>query len=129
MQNFDELNFEKLPAAVSKILLDLAEIRKLLLRKHNREPTSNQKLSVEKTIKLLSDNGYQISKSKLYKLTSTQQIPYSKFNTRLVFKEFELLQWIEEQTIKNPNTQTESIKLISNSAIKSLNKSSKNGKK
>lgn len=126
MDNFEELSFEKLPAAVSKILLDLGEIRKLLLLKHKREPTYNEKLSTEKAILLLLDNGYQMSKSKLYKLTSNHKIPHYKIDNKLIFYKNELIQWMDSQIIKNPNTQTES---IINSAILSTKVIKKNGKK
>ncbi|WP_281324373.1 helix-turn-helix domain-containing protein [Flavobacterium sp. IMCC34518] len=126
MNNFEELSFEKLPAAVSKILLDLEDIRKLLLRKHTREPTDNEILSLEKALAFLLDNGCAMSKSKIYKLTSKQRIPHAKLSNKLIFSKHELAQWLELQTAKNPNTQTES---IINSAIILSKKNYKHGKR
>ncbi len=126
MQNFNDLSFENLPAAVSKILLDITEIRKVLLQKHKREPTHNELLSVEKTIIFLSENGYLLSKSKLYKLTSSQKIPHSKLNNKLIFNKQDLASWLELQIVKRPNNQTES---VIRSAINSSNKYYNHGKR
>ena len=126
MDKFENLSFEKLPAAVSKILLELYEIRKLLLQKHKREPTDNEILSLEKALAFLLDNGCAMSKSKIYKLTSQQKIPHAKLSNKLIFYTHELTQWLELQAVKNPNTQTES---IINSAIILSNKKYKYGKR
>jgi predicted DNA-binding transcriptional regulator AlpA len=43
-----------------------------------------------------------LSKSKLYKLTATCEIPCKQFGSRLVFSRKELLQWVEQQTQPKP---------------------------
>ncbi|WP_076422782.1 helix-turn-helix domain-containing protein [Pontibacter lucknowensis] len=41
-----------------------------------------------------------LSKSKLYKLTSSNDIPHKRYSNRLIFSRKELTDWVEEQTIK-----------------------------
>lgn len=57
-------------------------------------------ISMEDALIFLRDNGYPTSKAKLYKLTSTDRIPYKKYGIKLVFSRKELLQWAESQTIR-----------------------------
>lgn len=45
-----------------------------------------------------------LSKSKLYKLTSSNQIPFRKFNKKLIFSRKELQAWVESQTIDKHDT-------------------------
>ena len=42
-------------------------------------------------MELLREQGYPTSKAKIYKLTSTNLIPYRKYGNRLVFSRRELL--------------------------------------
>jgi excisionase family DNA binding protein len=44
-----------------------------------------------------------LSKSKLYKLTSTNEIPHKRFGNRLIFSRRELLDWIESNTMDKPD--------------------------
>jgi len=41
-----------------------------------------------------------LSKSKLYKLTSSKEIPHKHYGSRLVFSRKELTDWVEEQTVE-----------------------------
>ncbi|MCP2043487.1 helix-turn-helix domain-containing protein [Pontibacter sp. HSC-36F09] len=41
-----------------------------------------------------------LSKSKLYKLTSLDEIPHRHYGSRLVFSRKELAEWVEEQTVE-----------------------------
>lgn len=119
------INFEMLPLAVSKILTEMAEIKKMLSRPV-RAPILKEKLSFKKALSVLSDNGYQISQSKLYKLTSNKEIPHGKINNKLIFYKDELIEWLDVQIVINPNTNAES---VINSAISSHNKKYKHGKR
>ena len=40
-----------------------------------------------------------LSKSKLYKLTSTKEIPFKTYGNRLIFSRKELEVWVQDQTI------------------------------
>lgn len=77
MESFEDLSFDKLPKAVSKLLRDVEVIKKLLINKKPREETKFKKLSTDKAINFFNNNGFTMSKSKLYKLTS-QKNSHSK---------------------------------------------------
>ena len=47
---------------------------------------------------LLIDHGYPTSRAKIYKLTSSGQMPHRKYGNKLVFSRRELLAWAEGQT-------------------------------
>jgi excisionase family DNA binding protein len=44
-----------------------------------------------------------LSKSKLYKLTSSKEIPHKRFGNRLIFSRKVLVAWIESQTLDKNN--------------------------
>ncbi len=113
------ITYDNLPQAIGYLTAQVDELKKILLHKHIREPPLRSKLSVDKAIKLISDYGLNISRSKLYKLTSNQQIPFSKFNNRIVFTEEDLHNWIQENISSNTKK---------NDSIKSIVKSAQNKK-
>lgn len=55
-------------------------------------------ITLESAISFLTENGYPISKAKMYKLTSANRIPYQKFGQKLVFSRRSLLAWAEANT-------------------------------
>lgn len=55
-------------------------------------------ITLEIAITFLAENGYPISKAKMYKLTSANRIPYQKFGQKLVFSRRSLLAWAEANT-------------------------------
>ena len=81
--------------------------------------------STEKILIFFKKRGLQISKSKLYKLTSAEDIPFSKFNNKLIFEKQELLPWIEKQKINPLLIKRESVAIISKSANAKLNAKTK----
>jgi excisionase family DNA binding protein len=118
----NKITFDNLPQAIGHLTEQVDELKKLLTRKHIREPTLQNKLSVDRAIALMSDHGLTISRSKLYKLTSKQQIPFSKFNNRIVFNKEDLDDWITENTSSKTNFY-DNIKNVVESAKYKYNKS------
>lgn len=45
-----------------------------------------------------------VSKSKLYKLTSSNEIPHKRYGNRLIFSRKELAEWVESQTVDSHDT-------------------------
>jgi len=45
-----------------------------------------------------------LSKSKIYKLTSSKDIPHKRFGSRLIFSRKELEEWVESQTVDSDDT-------------------------
>lgn len=75
----------------------------------DKEETKPQKIpdtcSIEQALKFLAENGFQLSKSKLYKLTADKALPFRYFGRRIIFSRQELLQWVQQQTISSTNTE------------------------
>jgi hypothetical protein len=60
-------------------------------------------ITLTATLELLRENGYPTSKGKIYKLTSTNQLPHRKYGNKLVFSRRDLLAWAESQTHIKPD--------------------------
>lgn len=76
-----------------------------------------KKLTLNAAIEFLSNNGFKISRSTIYKLTARNQIPHSKFCNKLVFDQAELETWILSKLVKGSSPE---IDYISKSAINKL---------
>lgn len=81
-----------------------------------------KKLSINQTIIFLSERGVSISKSYIYKLTSSKSISFQRFGNRLVFSEDELDMWVANQLKGKNESNVESVTRISNSAKNKINK-------
>lgn len=77
-----------------------------------------KKLSINQAIIFLSERGVNISKSYIYKLTSSKSISFQRFGNRLVFSEDELEMWVADQLKEKNESNVESVMRISNSARK-----------
>ena len=73
------------------------EISKIIQLKEAPK-TEIDTLTLQGALSLLTEYGYIMSKAKLYKLTSSGDIPCRKFGQKLVFSRKELLLWAETQT-------------------------------
>lgn len=76
-----------------------------------------ENLNLNDAIQFLNGNGYPISKSAIYKLTSKSAIPFYRFGNRLIFKLSELEEWCKSKTIINESSK-ESVIAVSKSALK-----------
>lgn len=81
-----------------------------------------KKLSITQAIIFLQEKGIKISKSRIYKLTSSNSISFQRFGNRLVFSEDELEKWILNHLKENNEYKLESVTNISNSARNKINK-------
>ncbi|MDH6309014.1 hypothetical protein M2451_001528 [Dysgonomonas sp. PFB1-18] len=79
------------------------EVSKLLSTKQDVKPEIDT-LTLTKALALLSEYGYPMSKAKLYKLTSSGNIPCRKFGQKLVFSRKDILSWAESQTKPKDNS-------------------------
>lgn len=75
-------------------------------------------LSLDDALKLLKNNGYPTSKSKAYKLTAANEMPYRKYGTRLVFSRTELLAWAASKSMLMRDNSSDGILAIARSAKK-----------
>lgn len=61
-------------------------------------PSQIDTITLNDTLELLKEHGYPTSKAKLYKLTSTGNIPCKTYGNKLVFSRKEILLWADNQT-------------------------------
>ena len=107
--NLQELNFEKLPVAVSLILKEVEEIKRMLINNKPSSQLDTKRMSTNEAIKFIVEKGFPISKSKLYKLTSEGKIPHEKFGMRVLFKQDNLVAWMQEKNNQIINYGKQSI--------------------
>lgn len=116
-----ELNFEKLPSAVSAILREVEEIKKMLISNKPRSETNIKRLSINEAQAFFLEQGFQISKSKLYKLTSEGKIPYDKFGIRVLFRKEKLINWIENEMNLSIKSESKHVMILADSARRKNN--------
>lgn len=86
--------FEQIDRIVEKV-----EFIERLLKVQIKLPKEVPKnMSLEQALEFLNEEGYPISKSRLYKLTADRKIPHRKFANRLVFTSRELLLWCDHNS-------------------------------
>lgn len=117
-----ELNFEKLPNAVSVLLREVEEIKKMLISNKPRSEPNIKRLSINEAQAFFLEQGFPISKSKLYKLTSEGKIPFEKFGIRVLFKQDKLIEWIENEMNLSTKSDSKYVMTLANSARKKINK-------
>ena len=69
-----------------------------LLPKKNEPVPQVDTITLNDALELLCRHGFTTSKAKMYKLTSTGEVPCRTYGNKLVFSRRELLQWAENQT-------------------------------
>jgi excisionase family DNA binding protein len=116
-----ELNFDKLPSAVSAILREVEEIKKMLISNKPRSETNIKRLSINEAQAFFLEQGFQISKSKLYKLTSEGKIPYDKFGIRVLFRQEKLINWIENEMNLSIKSESKNVMILADSARRKNN--------
>ena len=87
----NNISFEQLPQAVSRIYDKLTEIERLILQKGSETPSNeDQLLTIQQASQLLN-----LSVPTLYGYVQRSKIPVSKRGKRLYFSKNELLEWIK----------------------------------
>lgn len=70
------------------------------LNQKAQQPVLSDRCSLEDALELTG-----LSKSTIYKLTSSKEVPHKRFGNRLVFSRKELLNWVESQTIERNHSK------------------------
>lgn len=101
MMNLVQLNYDDLQAVLKNCLREaINEFKEL-----PTQPEPPERIGLIEACQLTG-----LSKSKLYKLSMSDEIPtIGKFGRRLVFSRKQLLTWIEANTVKSKDTVNESI--------------------
>lgn len=96
--------YDNLPETIDLIYRELLDLKKEFKPKEVTKQYSSF-LSVDKAIEFIKDQGLTISKSSLYKYTSKRLIPFTTFNTHIVFEAKELKTWCLSQQNKRYNNK------------------------
>lgn len=88
---------EEMPLMLQELSGKMDEITSILTTKIQNQSVYPNYMGKELTLKWLAENGYPMSLSKLYKLTCSGKIPYTKPSGKLMFNKTELSKWITKQ--------------------------------
>ena len=88
----ENLTFEQLPKAVTKLTKEVCELKQLLLKKSVEQPSdfSEQFLTIQEAAEFLS-----LSVPTMYSKVSKRELPVMKRGKRLYFSRTELMQYLK----------------------------------
>lgn len=89
--------FDTLPQQIDFLLAEVLNIKEVLLNRLEKPEEIPKYLTMESALSFLRKRAYPMSKSKMYKLTSSSGIPYRKMGNKLLFCSNELEQWCNDQ--------------------------------
>ena len=69
-----------------------------LMPAKNEQVPQADTITLNDALDLLCQHGFPTSKAKMYKLTSSGEVPCRTYGNKLVFSRKEILQWAENQT-------------------------------
>ncbi len=102
-----EITFDQLPAAISNLVFEVSEIKRLLLQKGTAIPYEPEKLlTVQEAAKFLS-----LSVPTIYGLISKGELPVIKRSKRCYFSNIEILEYMKagrKKTVDEIATEAES---------------------
>lgn len=95
---------ENLLMQIDFLITQVGVIQEILLNRIMKpEEVPKKYLTFDETLSYYLKQGYKMSESRLYKLTSSNSIPYYKAGNKLLFCMDELNQWLDNQINKNKN--------------------------
>ncbi|MCC8088037.1 MAG: helix-turn-helix domain-containing protein [Rikenellaceae bacterium] len=104
------------------------ELRSLLrgvIREFVTELKSEKKpepdtMNFDSLLSFLSEQGYDISKSKFYKLSSKNEIPHRKLGRKLIFSRKEIMNWMELNLDDPTDRRSEQARILAESARRKM---------
>lgn len=89
----ENLSFDQLPNAVTKLTKEISDLKSLLIEKHKQAPIKEpeQLLTIQQASEFLS-----LSVPTIYSKVSKNELPYMKRSKRLYFSRTELLNYLKE---------------------------------
>ena len=81
------------------------------LAKGKTAPESDA-LTIDKAVEFLTEEGYPLTKNTLYSLANKEEVPFSKFNGKLIFSRKELRQWVLARTEKHTTSKERAAQAI-----------------
>jgi len=95
---------ENLPMQIDYLISQIGVIHEILLNRIIKpEEVPKKRLTFDETLSYFLKQGYKMSKSRLYKLTSLNSVPNYKIGNKLLFCVDELEQWLNNQIVRNEN--------------------------
>jgi excisionase family DNA binding protein len=96
------ITFEKLPEAVAQLLIEIADLKKLVISKNNQPlPEEDKLLSIQEAAAFLN-----LSVPTIYSKVSKAELPVMKRGKRLYFSRLELTEYLK-QGRKKSNAEIE----------------------
>ena len=92
-------SFEELPSKVQLLLEEVQDLKSIILNKIKHPKEVPKYLSIDEAVLFLSEQGFIMKKSSLYKKTAGMKVSFEKFNGKLTFNTKELLTWAESQLV------------------------------
>lgn len=97
MEAKEPTTFNNLPERVDFLISEVAGIKQILLQGIAKPEEIPKYLDVTRTLLYLEKRGISISRSKLYKMTAGNKVPYKKMDNKLYFFPEELDNWLSDQ--------------------------------
>lgn len=99
----EKTTFNELPERMDVLLREVQELKEILLKKMKQPKEVPKYLSLDDAIIFLATQGYNLSKSAIYKKSSLGTIPCTRFMGKLLFNTQDLLTWCDHQIMKKEN--------------------------
>ena len=90
-------------------------IASYLPKQSPKEPLPDT-VTLSTALEILTENGYPTSRAKIYKLTSSGDMPHRKYGHKLVFSRKEVLEWAQSQTYDKKDAFSETVINLARSA-------------
>lgn len=97
-------DYNNLPERIDYLISEIAGIKELLTQRIRNPEEIPKYLDINQALLYLGKLGFLISRSKLYKLTSGNNIPCHKSDNRIYFFPQELDSWLSSQIEKKSET-------------------------
>ena len=117
----ENLTFDQLPQAVTKLTNEVSELKRLLIEKQEQTPTKqpDQWFNLNELIKY---DPAKRTKATWYSIVSRGKVPYHKNGKSLVFLKSEINEWLKTGRRKsNAEIEAEAEAYLSNSKRKGVN--------
>lgn len=86
--------YDTLPERIDYLISGIEEIKSILAGRTEKPEKIPKYLGIDQALAYMKKSGFSISKSKLYKLTSSSEIPFHKADNRVYFFPHELDGWM-----------------------------------
>lgn len=97
MEAKEPTTFNNLPERMDCLISEVLELKQILLQGIGKPEEIPKYLDVTRTLLYLEKRGISISRSKLYKMTAGNKVPYKKMDNKLYFFPEELDNWLSDQ--------------------------------